>query len=262
MSATPSQQLYEEIEGAYDWFNEKLFDGQLPGCIFTLQRKANTFGYFSPSRFLRRNGAGKSDEIALNCAYFAHRRIDQTLSTLAHEQVHQWQVHFGTRSRSGYHNREWANKMKAIGLMPSDTGEPGGKQCGQQMTHYIIDGGPFAVACQELIDQGGMLSWIDVVTHRVAMSATQLYGPDGKPVEQPLADPTIDILALTSAGLLTPAPNPEDAKNKRKYTCPSCRLNLWGKPGLSGRVQCVDCKVLFVDSKELVEVPVEPVANF
>lgn len=46
MSATPSQQLYEEIEGAYDWFNEKLFDGQLPGCIFTLQRKANTFGFF------------------------------------------------------------------------------------------------------------------------------------------------------------------------------------------------------------------------
>lgn len=45
MTATASQELYEEIEGAYAYFNEVLFDGQLPGCLFTLQRKSNTFGY-------------------------------------------------------------------------------------------------------------------------------------------------------------------------------------------------------------------------
>ena len=156
MTATASQELYEEIEGAYAYFNEVLFDGQLPGCLFTLQRKSNTFGYYSESRFLRRNGEGKSDEIALNPAYFAHRRVEQTLSTLAHEQVHQWQAHFGKRSRSGYHNAEWANKMQSIGLMPSDTGEPGGKRHGQQMTHYIIEGGPFDLSSKELIEQGRM----------------------------------------------------------------------------------------------------------
>lgn len=76
-----------------------------------------------------------------------------------------------------------------------------------------------------------------------------------------MSDPTTDILALTSAGLLTSATNPEDPKNKRKYTCPSCHLNLWGKPGLSGRVQCVECNVQFADSKELVEIPAEPSPN-
>ena len=261
MTATASQELYEEIEGAYAYFNEVLFDGQLPGCLFTLQRKSNTFGYYSESRFLRRNGDGKSDEIALNPAYFAHRRVEQTLSTLAHEQAHQWQAHFGKRSRSGYHNAEWANKMQSIGLMPSDTGEPGGKRHGQQMTHYIIEGGPFDLSCKELIDQGRMLSWIDVVTKRVPMSAVLLYGPGGEPVPGPAEDPTIDISALTSAGLLQPDPGKEDPKNKRKYTCPSCHLNLWGKPGLSGRIQCVECAVQFIDSKELVEAPPEAVAE-
>ena len=151
--------------------------------------------------------------------------------------------------------------MQSIGLMPSDTGEPGGKRHGQQMTHYIIEGGPFDLSSKELIEQGRMLSWIDVVTKRVPMSAVLLYGPGGEPVPGTPEDPTIDISALTSAGLLQPDPGKEDPKNKRKYTCPSCHLNLWGKPGLSGRIQCIECAVPFVDSKELVEVPPEVAAE-
>jgi hypothetical protein len=50
------------------------------------------------------------------------------LSTLVHEQAHLWQHHFGKPGRGRYHNREWAAKMVEIGLIPSATGEPGGKQ--------------------------------------------------------------------------------------------------------------------------------------
>ncbi|MGY2172142.1 SprT-like domain-containing protein [Pseudomonas gingeri] len=252
----PSEEMYDEIAGAYAYFNDHLFQGKLPGCMFTLQRKSNTFGYYSESRFLRRNGNGKSDELALNPTYFAHRRVEQTLSTVVHEQVHQWQAHFGKRSRGGYHNAEWADKMESIGLMPSNTGEPGGKRHGQQMTHYIIEGGPFDLACKELLAQGGMLSWIDVVAKRVPMSPVVLYGPGGEPVPADPDDPTIDIQGLTTAGLLLPVAGKEDPKNKRKYVCGKCGMNLWGKPGLSGKVRCVDCDVLFVEPKELQ--PEEP----
>lgn len=110
------------------------------------------------------------------------------------------------------------------------------------------------VACDELLATGAMISWIDIVTQRVPMSATQLYGPGGEPLPQP-EDPTIDIPALTVAGLIQPATPAEDPKNKRKYTCPSCKLNVWGKPGLSGRLLCVDCDVRFLEAGELVEVP-------
>lgn len=33
--------------------------------------------------------------------------------------------------------------MIQVGLMPSDTGEAGGKRTGQSVTHYIIPGGKF-----------------------------------------------------------------------------------------------------------------------
>jgi hypothetical protein len=40
--------------------------------------------------------------------------------------------------------------MLAVGLIPSDTGKPGGKQTGQRMTHYIEPEGQFDRACREL----------------------------------------------------------------------------------------------------------------
>ena len=45
-----------------------------------------------------------------------------------------------------YHNREWANKMEQIGMMPTDTGESGEKRTGQKIRHYIIPGGLFELA--------------------------------------------------------------------------------------------------------------------
>jgi predicted fused transcriptional regulator/phosphomethylpyrimidine kinase len=36
--------------------------------------------------------------------------------------------------------------MERVGLMPSDTGAPGGKRTGQRMTHYVAEDGPFARA--------------------------------------------------------------------------------------------------------------------
>jgi hypothetical protein len=68
------------------------------------------------------------------------------LATLVHEMVHLEQDHFGTPSRSGYHNKEWAAWMDRVGLTPSNTGAPGGKRTGQQVTHYIVPDGPFAHA--------------------------------------------------------------------------------------------------------------------
>lgn len=63
-----------------------------------------------------------------------------------HEQVHQQQYCFGKPSRRGYHNKEWAMMMEAIGLIPSTTGKPGGRRTGGKVSHYIVENGPFAQA--------------------------------------------------------------------------------------------------------------------
>jgi hypothetical protein len=69
---------------------------------------------------------------------------------MAHPEQH----HFGKPSRSGYHNKEWAGMMKAVGLVPSDAGAPGGKEVGQKVSQYIEAGGQFECACAELVKQG------------------------------------------------------------------------------------------------------------
>jgi len=42
---------YAGFEGAYEWFNERLFRGTLAPCLITLQRKARSRGYFAQDRF-------------------------------------------------------------------------------------------------------------------------------------------------------------------------------------------------------------------
>ena len=46
--------------------------------------------------------------------------------------THLEQHHFGQPSRNGYHNKQWAELMKSVGLFPSDTAQPGGKETGQR----------------------------------------------------------------------------------------------------------------------------------
>jgi hypothetical protein len=49
--------------------------------------------------------------------------------------------------------------MEELGLMPTDTGAPGGKRTGQRVTHYIIPGGPYTAAYAKLKRQGYQLGW-------------------------------------------------------------------------------------------------------
>lgn len=93
---------------------------------------------------LERGRAGKKvvHEISIN-PDFMNREDRDWHSTLVHEMCHLWQEDFGRPSRGGYHNSQWADKMIQVGLMPSDTGEAGGKRTGQSITHYIIPGGKF-----------------------------------------------------------------------------------------------------------------------
>ena len=205
---SPTEEAYGQLQTAYAHFNKRLFGGRLPGCLFTFQRQANTYGYFSGQRW-DRHGEAMTDEIAINPGYLKVRPIMDILSTLAHEMVHQEQDHFGKPSRRSYHNKEWARMMKAIGLQSSHTGEAGGKEVGERMTHYVSPGGRFEKACQELVKGGFSFAWTD------RSPVHESGGAAGEPEPRP--------------------------KNKIKYTCPGCKLNVWGKPEL--HVACLACEL-------------------
>lgn len=161
LAVRPTPETYDALQRAYDHFRYRLFrDDNLPDCLFTLQRRGRSYGYFCPDQVCSRNGH-VSDEIAMNPAHFGVRSTEEILSTLVREMVKLWQHHRGKPGRRGYHNREWAEKMKAVGLHPSDTGGKGGRETGDRMNHYIMPGGAFAQAAAVLVNQNFALPWSD-----------------------------------------------------------------------------------------------------
>lgn len=231
----PTTETYAELQRAYEFFNRELFNNELPSCLITLQRERRTHGYFSSQKFVHRESREVVDEIAMNPSYFSIRTIASTLSTLVHEMVHQHQYHFGKAGRRGYHNKEWAFHMERIGLIPSDTGEAGGKKTGESMDHYIADAGPFAVACKKLVTETFTLSWLDRFPPEKP-KAHPPTGSSGKGYTDDDEDNSVnydEVDAEIQAALAVVEPPPESPVNKSnrcKYTCPVCKTNLWGKP--------------------------------
>lgn len=160
-SQDPTTLAYGELQSAFDHYNRALFRDELPHCLITMQREKRTYGYFSHRRFVHTVDQRSTDEIAINPSYFAVVPLLEILQTIVHEMVHAWQAHFGNPSRPGYHNQQWADKMEAIGLMPSSTGVPGGARTGQKMADYPIPGGSFLVATDELLTSKFKISWCD-----------------------------------------------------------------------------------------------------
>lgn len=190
MSITRNE--YNTFTQAYEYFNDKLFGGKLPDVIITLQHGKRYYGYFWQHKFDNRQDSKlKIGEMALNPDLFKGRSDAAILSTLVHEQCHIWQAAYGKPGKKGYHNKEWADKMKAIGLQPSDTGATGGKETGEKMSHFIIKLSLFDTTCDALIKNGFALNW-------------QSYVDPGKP---------------------------KKAKQTRaKFICPECDQAAWAKP--------------------------------
>jgi hypothetical protein len=160
----PTLDTYDELQRAFDFFNTELFGSRLPQCLITLSRQHDTLGYFSANQFVNLSEGGKGEychEITLNPTYFAIRSIPENLSVMVREMVSLAQVLEGKPPRRRYRNREWADMCEAIGLMPSDTGKPGGKRVGDSVQTYIIDCGLFDLASAKLIDSEFKLSWVD-----------------------------------------------------------------------------------------------------
>ena len=191
---SPTTSTYASLTTAYEFFNKELFSGYLPGCLITMQRHKGALGFFSGERFANTSDPKEiTDEIALNPVYFSTRKPVEVLSTLVHEMVHLWQHHFGDRPRKGYHDRQWAGKMLAVGLIPTETGEMGAKQTGQHVTHLIEEKGRFAHAVAKLLKEHPAVLYHDRAREDDAVRKKK-------------------------------------AASKTKYTCPGCGLNAWAKP--------------------------------
>jgi hypothetical protein len=142
---------FSAYQAAWQYFNQFLFGRTLQPCLLNFSRRANSMGFFIAKKWQHKNGQSVH-EISLNPDVLL-RPVMNTMSTLVHEMVHQWQHDYGNPPRRYYHNAEWANKMEIIGLMPSRTGEPGGKRTGQGCSHYILSDGLFCKVFKDMPDE-------------------------------------------------------------------------------------------------------------
>lgn len=198
---------YTTLQALYDTMNGGLFDGGLPSCLITLHGKNPLMmGFFHGGIYQKLGSAFvTADEICLNPSRFIDLQQVDIVSTLLHEMVHLWQHHFGKPSRNGYHNKAWGVKMKSVGLYPSRTGELGGKETGQQMSHYVVPGGMFDELYRSMAGNGLLLEW-----GKADLAFEPLKpGKPGKPVK-PV----------------------KPKRSKVKYSCVEHSVNVWGKPGL------------------------------
>lgn len=216
----PTEDLYLSLQRAWDHFNEHLFGGQLSPVLITLTRKGQFYGYYHENQFVEARGPRKVHEISLNSAYFGISSPLCVLSTLVHEMVHQWQHDFGKVGKSTVHNREWADKMLALGLCPSDTGLPGGRMTGRRMDHYIINDGAFHRAAEALLAKEFALRWVDRFPAAPPRGALVLYphpderdrrllaerqalaaaGKSKEEIKEELAQLDMDTVEITRAG--------------------------------------------------------------
>lgn len=214
--STPTAEAYEFWQEAFHYFNDRLFQGALNDSVITLTR-SRALGYFCPGAFQNRDGAS-AHEISMNPTWFDACGDVTALSILNHEMVHQWRHDFGPLNRKGgkgqrgYHDTIWADKMEALGLVPSNTGEPGGRRLGFQMSHYIIEGGRFERACRDFLCDGNFVDWHDGRFKR-----------PNNPIVTGVAE-----APATSKGTRT------------RFVCACCDVKAYARA--SARLACLDCE--------------------
>lgn len=179
-----------DLTEAYNFFNKELFEGKLESCVISMESRRGVLGFYINKRFKDlTDDDTKIDLISLN---FDHldRGEKEVLSTLVHEMIHKWQWNFANPSRTGYHNREWAEKMKSVGLQPTHDGTPNGKETGQKMTHIIVAGDIFDLLADKYLASGFKIDWSGSQLSRISKPRT---------------------------------------KSKFKYECPTCSMRAWAK---------------------------------
>jgi hypothetical protein len=253
---------FHTLEDLYQYYNQKLFEGKLSECLVNLSRHGGAHGFFVAKEWVSTPRVpidGDSElpkpltpqekpttpvklkvihEISLTPDSL--NRPDKFWhATLVHEMVHLWQHDFGKHSRSCYHNKQWANKMELLGLMPSDTGLPNGNKTGQHMTHYIMAGGLFEKAFQSIAQAD-----LERLTLPYRLNRSKYMNTTDEDMIKFMLSFGSEPTAVKS--FRYPSSDPDQPKSRSgvrvRYVC-ECDNRLWGKPDLV--IKCMSCGELF-----------------
>jgi hypothetical protein len=239
----PAWEQSWSLQRAYDFLNDELFEGKLPPVMLTLSRNNNIIGgYYTPERWFNEEGNAVG-EIAINANCLKSTGAVRAMVVLCHEMVHLWQHSAGKPSRAGYHNQEWADMCKSVGLQPFTIDD---KETGQAVDTRLIPGGKAEKAIADM-PEDYTLPWMTQPMKNPFPEGDGeggqgggQGGPGSGQGEAPGGP------GGPSGGGAGPCPpTPRKPGSRQKYTCPACGFNLWGKPG--GHFECLDCNQMVVE---------------
>lgn len=223
----------------FDYLNKGAFNGELKRAMLVFSRNTRSLGgYFSPDKWENENGE-RAHEIGVNANVIAENDAVEITQIILHEMVHMWQWDHGTRPRMGYHDKQFAEKCREVGLEPV---APDGRDVGQKISTSVIDGGlaekliiempanlifTWATAQLDLTDGDGDGGGGDGSGDGSGGDGDgDGKGDDGKGGDKP-SKPRSGVRA--------------------KYTCPVCGLNAWAKAG--AKLICGECSQLLIESE-------------
>jgi len=193
---TPTQfSAYQQI---FDYFNQALFQGLLPDCMLSFSRRRSSSHTLYTSGQWQKDTGTVTPEISLNVKQLHENEPKEVMAILVREMVHLWQEQYGKSSGKGYFNRQWADKMEGIGLIPTATGLPGGKRTGKGIKHSIDPQGKFEQAFTKMPK-----------AYLWPFRPTASEGGKRKGYSE-----------------------------KEMYCCPGCGVKVWGKGGLGLVCEC------------------------
>ncbi|KZR86520.1 SprT-like family protein [Synechococcus sp. MIT S9509] len=182
---SPALATARRLQAAADLFNRELFNNQLPSTMLRLQNKKGCNGFYSPNKFIDADGR-QLDCITLNSTTAIDRPLIELLSTLVHEQCHQYVCEVvNHKAATGGHGPEWRNVMNNLGLPPIRVGATWRGPA----THSIDPDGLFArcfrthaseleaMSWQELaMDQAGVVRRVSTKSALNAPAAVRRHG--------------------------------------------------------------------------------------
>lgn len=111
----PNRILWESYQQAFNYFNERLFEGTLPQCILSFAATGKSLGFFRDKRW-KVDEFQALPEISLNPVLLT-RHDDLIFQVLVKNMVQLWQQTFGTPpNKEFYYNIEFTEKMEDLGL--------------------------------------------------------------------------------------------------------------------------------------------------
>ena len=225
MTATKNGQVtiysaIDELQRNFKMLNEKYFNGELEKPVITILTDVTSgaYGWITVNKVWSSKDNKWYREINL-CAEYLNRDIELVITTLLHEMCHLYNIQRGVQdtSRAGtYHNTKFKEVAESRGLVVEKSEKYG---------YCITKPSKELIGLVKEKTRAGCFKLERMKTYRNGTPKTTTKGADGKE-------------KTTS----------RTKQSTRKYNCPACGLIVRASKDISGKLLCVDCNVLFVES--------------